>query len=99
MVARMHYNIISKQHWKSDEDIWREHPDTHTTSTRLCGVSARKAAGPDGIPGRVLKDCADQLATVLTNIFNLSQSQAIVPTCLKTATIVPVPKTIKQPQL
>ncbi|KAK1786155.1 hypothetical protein P4O66_017870, partial [Electrophorus voltai] len=35
-------------------------------------VNTRKAAGPDGICGRVLKPCADQLAPVFTDIFNLS---------------------------
>ncbi len=40
----------------------------------------------------MLRACAEQLAEVFTNIFNLSLTQAIVPNCFKTATIVPVPK-------
>ena len=55
-------------------------------------VNARKAAGPDGIPGRVLKVCADQLAPVFTDIFNMSLEQSVIPTCLKKSTIVLVPK-------
>ncbi|KAI3357423.1 hypothetical protein L3Q82_015858, partial [Scortum barcoo] len=55
-------------------------------------VKTRKAPGPDNIPGRVLRECADQLACVLTDIFNTSLSQAKVPTCFKAATIIPVPK-------
>ncbi len=55
-------------------------------------VNAQKAAGPDNIPGRVLKECADQLAPVLTDIFNISLDQAVVPSCFKTAIIIPVPK-------
>ncbi|KAI5630012.1 gastrula zinc finger protein XlCGF28.1-like [Silurus asotus] len=55
-------------------------------------VNTRKAAGPDGITGRVLKACADQLAPVFTEIFNLSLEQSVVPSCLKQSTIVPVPK-------
>lgn len=55
-------------------------------------VNPRNATGPDGVPGRVLKDCAHQLTMVMTDIFNISLSQATVPTCLKTSTIVPVPK-------
>ncbi|KAK3572675.1 hypothetical protein QTP86_004023 [Hemibagrus guttatus] len=58
----------------------------------LCRVNPRKSAGPDNIPGRVLRECAEQLADVFTDIFNISLSRAIVPTCLKTTTIVPVPK-------
>lgn len=41
----------------------------------------------------MLKECADQLAPVFTRIFNLSLQQALVPTCRKTAIIIPVPKT------
>ncbi len=37
-------------------------------------VNICKAVGPDGIPGRVLKACAYQLAGVFTDIFNLSLS-------------------------
>ena len=58
----------------------------------LCRTNARKAAGPNGISGRVLRACAVQLSGVLTDIFNLSLAQATVPTCFKTTTIVPVPK-------
>ncbi|KAL0199254.1 hypothetical protein M9458_007794, partial [Cirrhinus mrigala] len=48
--------------------------------------------GPDGIPGRVLKDCADQLAGIFTKIFNQSLAQSTVPPCLKSSIIVPLPK-------
>ncbi|KAK3507184.1 hypothetical protein QTP70_009525 [Hemibagrus guttatus] len=58
----------------------------------LCRVNPRKSAGPDNIPGRVLRECAEQLVDVFTDIFNISLSSAIVPTCLKTTTIVPVLK-------
>lgn len=47
---------------------------------------------PDNIPGRVLRDCAGELTDVFTDIFNISLSQAVVPTCFKTTTIIPVPK-------
>ncbi|XP_059819192.1 uncharacterized protein LOC132390609 [Hypanus sabinus] len=55
-------------------------------------VNPGKAGGPDNIPGRVLKECADALADVLTDIFNISLSQATVPRCFKTSTIIPVAK-------
>ncbi|KAK1801367.1 hypothetical protein P4O66_023040, partial [Electrophorus voltai] len=58
----------------------------------LRGVNPRKAAGPDNIPGRVLRECADQRADVLTDIFNISLNCTVVPTCFKTTTIVTVPK-------
>ena len=46
----------------------------------------------DNIRGWVLRECADQLAYVLMDIFNTSLNQAKVPSCFKTATIIPVPK-------
>ncbi|XP_048854489.1 uncharacterized protein LOC125722376 [Brienomyrus brachyistius] len=49
----------------------------------LLRVNPWKAAGPDNIPGCVLRGCAEQLADVLTNIFNIS---------LSTTVIIPVPK-------
>ncbi|KAK1797973.1 hypothetical protein P4O66_000734 [Electrophorus voltai] len=55
-------------------------------------VNTRKAVGPDSICGRVLKACADQLAPVFTDIFNLSLTLGIVPSSFKRSTIVPVPK-------
>ncbi|KAK1792067.1 hypothetical protein P4O66_001845 [Electrophorus voltai] len=46
-------------------------------------VNTRKAAGPYGICGRVLKACANQLAPVFTDIFNLSLTLGIVPSSFK----------------
>ncbi len=49
----------------------------------LKGVNIRKAAGPDGITGRVLRSCADQLAGLFTSIFNESLATSVVPPPLK----------------
>ncbi len=46
-------------------------------------VNICKAVGPDGIPSRVLRACAFQLAGVFTDIFNLSLSLSVVPSCFK----------------
>ena len=46
-------------------------------------VNIHKAAGPDGLPGRVLRACADQLTGVFTDIFNMSLIESIIPTCFK----------------
>uniref|UniRef100_A0A8C5G818 Reverse transcriptase domain-containing protein n=2 Tax=Gouania willdenowi TaxID=441366 RepID=A0A8C5G818_GOUWI len=58
----------------------------------LLAVNPRKAAGPDGVPGKVLRACAHQLTPIFNRIFNLSLNQAVIPPCLKSATIIPVPK-------
>lgn len=52
-------------------DVWRA----------LCGVDPRKAVGPDNISGYVLRECVDQLMDVLTDIYNTSLSQTILPSC------------------
>ena len=43
-------------------------------------ITANKAAGTDNIPSRVLKDCAEELKNILTDVFNTLLSQAVVPT-------------------
>eukprot|EP00061_Rhincodon_typus_P007484 g29226.t1 len=48
--------------------------------------------GLGGVPGRALRSCADHLAKVFTDIFNLTLLQPEVPTCFKKTTIIPVPK-------
>ena len=44
-------------------------------------VNIHKAAGPEGLPGCVLRACADQLAGVFTDIFNVSLTESVIPTC------------------
>ncbi len=57
----------------SEDDVRRE----------LRRVNVRKSAGPDGITGRVLRSCADQLAGLFTSIFNESLATSVVPTPFK----------------
>ncbi len=58
-------------------------------------VNVRKTAGHDGITGRVLRSCADQLAGLFTSIFNESLATSVVPTSFKKSIIIPVPKNNK----
>ena len=46
-------------------------------------VNIHKAAGADRLPGCVLWAGADQLASVFIDIFNLSLSKSVIPTCFK----------------
>ncbi len=57
-------------------------------------VNVRKAAGPDGITGRVLRSCADQVAGLFTILFK-SFATSVVPTSFKKPVIIPVPKNSK----
>ena len=58
----------------------------------FAGVNKRKACGPDGMKGFVLKHCASQLSSIFTFIFNLSIKEHTLPTIWKTSEIIPVPK-------
>ncbi len=58
-------------------------------------MNVRKASGPDGITGRVLRSCADQLAGLFTSIFNESLATSVVSTSFKKSVIIPVTKNSK----
>ncbi|KAK3539910.1 hypothetical protein QTP70_019555 [Hemibagrus guttatus] len=73
----------------NDQVICLSMADVKRTLSR---VNPRRSAGPDNIPGRVLRESVEQLADVFTDIFKISLSSTVVPTCLKTMTIVPVRK-------
>ena len=45
----------------------------------LLSTNPHKAAGPDEIPARVLKECADQLAPLLSLIFTNALAEGCVP--------------------
>lgn len=54
----------------------------HEVRRTLQAVDPKKAAGPDGISGRVLKACADQLSGIFMRIFNQSLAESS-PTMLE----------------
>ena len=53
----------------------------------------RKSSGPDCIPSRVLKLFAFELAPVITDLYNTSLVQGVVPSQFKSCLVVPIPKT------
>ena len=58
----------------------------------LKSISPGKAAGPDGIHGTVLKNCAVGLAKPLTLLYNISFVSGCIPNDWKLASVVPVHK-------
>ena len=70
-------------------------PSIANVSKTFKKVNIHKAVGLDGLPGRVLRACADQLAGVFTDIFNMSLIESVITTCFKQTTIAPVPKNTK----
>ena len=55
-------------------------------------IKVNKASGPDGICGRTLKFCADELCGVFQHLFPMSLDTGTVPILWKTSTVVPLPK-------
>ena len=45
----------------------------------LGNLDPNKACGPDGIPGRLLKELANEIAPSLCRLFNQSLSLGVVP--------------------
>jgi len=59
-------------------------------------LDVNKATGPDGIPSRLLKETAEQIAPSLTKLFNKSLQLGVVPSDWKLANLVPIFKTGKR---
>ena len=72
-------------------------PDMPTISISIKGVEAllkkinpQKAAGPDGIPAKILKECAEELAPILTILFTKTLEEGTLPEDWKEANITAV---------
>ena len=55
----------------------------------LLNINSNKAQGPDGIHGKILKNCALGLAFPLSQIFKLSYNTGQIPLQWKSANVVP----------
>ena len=66
--------------------------ETQVVCKKLLAISAFKAAGPDGIPIRIWKEYAPELAEPITLIFNTSIASGTFPTAWKDSNVTPVPK-------
>ena len=55
-------------------------------------VNSNKACGPDGIHGKILKNCATSLSIPLSLLFSLSYNTGSIPNEWKMANVVPVHK-------
>ena len=54
--------------------------------------SSNKASGPDGIHGKILKNCAKTLAYPLSLLFKISYNTGSLPKEWKIANVVPIHK-------
>ena len=55
-------------------------------------AKVNKAAGPDGVSGRILKSCHKELSSVFHRLFQWSLDSNIIPRIWKTSTVIPIPK-------
>jgi hypothetical protein len=60
----------------------------------LATLDATKAAGPDELNNRVLKEARFHLGEVVTNLFNASLRESFVPSQWKQSNIIPIPKVL-----
>ena len=63
------------------------HVSFESVTKLLRKVNPNKASGPDSIPARILKELADEIAPLLTTIFNKSLEQDEVPTDWRKANV------------
>ena len=59
---------------------------------KLLELNPNKAAGPDAVESRLLKECATEMAPILHQLFRKSLDEAEVPDLWKEAEIVPIHK-------
>ena len=56
----------------------------------LKNLQAHKAAGPDNVPARVLKECASSVAPILQNIFQKTLHTGVLPNDWLSANVTPI---------
>ena len=83
------YDVDIDYHRDSENDI-----DFSISRIRkiLKDVNVNKAAGPDGVHGKVLKNCRESIAYPLSCIFRISYNIGQIPCEWKLANVVPIHK-------
>ena len=66
--------------------------NTSGVSKQLSRLNPGKAAGPDGLTSRILKELYIEIAPILTDIFNTSLHESKVPDNWRHAHVTPVYK-------
>ena len=75
---------------RTDQLIHTVHPRVAALKAELRKLVPSKATGQDGIPARVLKECASEHALPLSKLFTLSFVTGACPAAWKIAMVVPV---------
>ena len=78
--------------WSNDQNTNDISFSVHEIEKLLAEINPNKACGPDGVHGRILKNCAKSLALPLSIIFETSYNSGLLPAEWKSADIVPIHK-------
>ena len=85
-------HMATNTHTATDNELHLIQASVEEVTKSLRAIDPSKACGPDQIPGRLLKECASEIAPSLTRLINLSLRVGRVPQEWKRANIVPVLK-------
>ena len=77
---------------RTEEKIGDVFLTVEAVEEKLQELNPNKAAGPDGVESRLLKECAKEMAPILHQVYRKSLDKAEVPDLWKEAEIVPIHK-------
>ncbi len=77
-------------HAKTDSILDKIETSPEEVHKILRSLNVAKAAGPDGVSNRILRECADSLCIPLARLFNFSLTSGVFPSPWKYANVVPV---------
>ena len=63
----------------------------------LLSINNDKPPGSDNLDGKLLRIIADDIATPICDIFNLSLLESVCPQAWREANVIPLPKNSKAP--
>ena len=86
------FNPLSPSSLYEERTTSTFHVSEYQIFKSLSSLRPRKATGPDGIPGWVLRENADILARPISGIINQSYHETHLPESWKCANIAPIPK-------
>ena len=66
--------------------------DVESVQEQLTNLNPNKAAGPDEIESKLLKECSEEMAPILCQVFRKSMDEGEVPNGWKEAHIIPIHK-------
>ena len=88
-------NSFSPLHPEASVDVHHTNPPTVTeycVLKKLTVLNPAKASGPDSVPAWLLKENADVLSPMVTDILNYQFSEARLPQSWKEADVSPFPR-------